>query len=215
MSSAETPETPQRRWRGQEPDDRRARRRSRLIEAGTELMGTDGAAAVSMRGISRQAGLTERYFYESFPNREALLVAVLESVALAARDEVLAALESAPAEPARLVRHVVRAFTEFVVADPRRGRIMFVESLAAPELTRRGAELVGEFTRPIARTLREGLLGPGEADDTDIELNALAVFGSLAYLYQAWLERGLDVPVGRFVEHIAQVVERIALAASA
>ncbi|PRX45400.1 TetR family transcriptional regulator [Prauserella shujinwangii] len=209
-----TAEAPQRRWRGEEPDDRRARRRRRLVEAGLELMGTEGAAAVSMRGVCRQARLTERYFYESFPNREALLVAVLEAVALAARDVVLAALADAPERPPALVRHVVRAFTEHVTEDPRRGRIMFVESLAAPELTRRGSELVKEFTQPIARTLRDGLLGGDDPDTTDIELNALAVFGSLAYLYQAWLERGLDLPVDRFVEHIAQVVERIALASS-
>ena len=40
-----------RRWRGQEPEDRRAKRREQLIEAGLDIMGTDGAD----RGIARHA----------------------------------------------------------------------------------------------------------------------------------------------------------------
>lgn len=204
-----------RRWRGQEPDDRRAARRAQLIEAGLELMGTEGVASVSMRGVCRQAKLTERYFYESFATREELLVTVLETVALEARDVLLAALESAPAESGRLVRHEVAAFTEFLVADPRRGRVLLVESFGSTELSRRGTELVTEFTNPIASVLSSTDVAAGEADQTDVGLNALAVFGALAFLYQGWLEQGFDVERDRFVEHVSLVIERIALASSA
>jgi AcrR family transcriptional regulator len=201
-------------WRGVGPDERQARRREQLVAAGFVLMGTDGAAAVSMRGVSRQAKLTERYFYESFASREELLVAVLESVTVQARTAILGALEQAPADVGGLIRHVVGAFTEFITADPRRGRVLFVESLAAPELTRRGAELVAEFTGPIAEALRGSVLGGAERDDSDVELNAQAVFGALAYLYQAWLAGHVTVSRERFVEHVAQVIENVAQATS-
>jgi AcrR family transcriptional regulator len=201
-------------WRGVGPDERQARRREQLVDAGFTLMGTDGAASVTMRGVCREAKLTERYFYENFGNREELLVAVLEAVAMRAREVLVRALEEGPAETVDLVRHAVRAFTDFVTADPRRGRVLFVESLAAPELASRGARLVGEFTSTIAQALRSPELGGEEADEVDVELNAQAVFGALAYLYQAWLEGRVAITRDRFVEHVAQVIEHVATATS-
>lgn len=216
MTSGAVPESDSRRpWRGVSPDDRQARRREQLIDAGFAIMGTDGAAAVTMRGVCRQAKLTERYFYESFANREELLVAVLEAVAVRTRTMLLESLTEAPAELGGLIRHVVGAFTEFVTADPRRGRVIFVESLSAPELTRRGAELVGEFTGPIGEALRGSAPGGSVSDDSDVVMNAQAVFGALAYLFQAWLSGQVTVARERFEGHVAQVIESVAHVSSA
>jgi len=228
----------QRRWRGREPADRVAARRAQLVEAGLELMGTVGAHAVSMRGVCRQAGLTERYFYESFGHVDELLIEVLDLVVLQARDTLLAAVRAAPPQLGPLIRHGVRAFTDFVLADRRRGRVMFSESQATPALASRGAQLIAEFTGPIAATLRNrGLpahlsddapppdapppaaaLDDTALDDTDVELNALAIFGALAFLYPRWLRPGggeePEVSKERFVEHVAQVIEQLADARS-
>ncbi|MFD4193721.1 TetR/AcrR family transcriptional regulator [Amycolatopsis thermoflava] len=202
-------------WRGVDADERQARRRERLVSAAFDIMGTDGAAAVTMRGACRAAKLTERYFYESFARREDLLVAVLEDVAGQAREVLLAALAEAPDDTAAMVRHAVAEFTAFVTGDPRRGRILFVESLAAPELSTRGGELVGEFTATIAQALRSPALAGEDADDRDVDLNAQAVFGALAYLFQGWLAGRLDVSRDRFVAHTVQVIEHLARAQSA
>jgi AcrR family transcriptional regulator len=239
VSSSDPAAGVQRRWRGREPADRVADRRAQLVEAGLELMGTAGARGVSMRGVCRQAGLTERYFYESFGHVDELLVEVLELVVLQARDALFAALATAPAELGPLIRHGVRAFTEFLLADPRRGRVMFVESQVTAALASRGATLVTEFTVPIAGVFRSqalptdaadpadrgsadpadptdrGATGSGP-DDTDVDLNALAIFGALAFLYRRWLRPGeRAVSEERFVEHVAQVIERLAGARSA
>lgn len=215
VDSPDSAYAPTRPWRGMAADERKARRRQQLVDAGFALMGTGGAGAVTMRGVSREARLTERYFYESFARREELLVAVLETVAGQAWDVLVKALAQAPVETDRLVRHVVNAFTTFVTADPRRGRILFVESLTAPELTSRGAELVEEFTTTIAEALRNPGLSGIDADERDVALNSQAVFGSLAYLYQAWLEGRVLLSRERFVEHVAQVIENLARAGSA
>jgi AcrR family transcriptional regulator len=240
VSSSDPAAGVQRRWRGREPADRVADRRAQLVEAGLELMGTAGARGVSMRGVCRQAGLTERYFYESFGHVDELLVEVLELVVLQARDALFAALDTAPAQLGPLIRHGVRAFTEFLLADPRRGRVMFVESQVTAALAGRGATLVAEFTVPIAGVFRSQALAADPADstdptgptdptdpadrgatesgpdDTDVDLNALAIFGALAFLYRRWLRPG-ERPVSeeRFVEYVAQVIERLAGARSA
>ncbi|MEU7764783.1 TetR/AcrR family transcriptional regulator [Nocardia sp. NPDC049190] len=203
-----------RRWRGRSPADRVAARREQLIDACTELMATVGAAETSMRGVCRQAGLTERYFYESFPNLDALLTTVLDTVVLGARDRLLAELPGAPAERGAMFRHMVGVFTDYLVADRRRGRIMFVESQATPVLMPRAGELIGLFTGPIAMIVGAGDYADPPPDDFDNALNASAIFGALAYLYRPWLDGAIPIPRERFDEHAAHVIERIATARS-
>lgn len=206
----------QRRWRGRDPADRVAARRARLLEAGLELMGTQGSQSVSMRGVCRQAALSERYFYESFAELDDLRVAVLETVVLQARDVLREALRTAPAEPAELIRHEVRAFTSFLLDDHRRGRVIFVAAQATPGLIRRRDELVAEFTTPIEMMFGPGGLTGENPDGDDVALNSVAVFGALAYLYQRWLSpRHGAVSERRFVEHTARIIERIAGVSSA
>ena len=193
-------ETPGRRWKGQEPEDRRAQRRAQLVEAATDLLGVDGASAVTMRGVTRRAGLSERYFYESFPHREALLVTVLEEVVDGAREVVARALERGD-EP----RAVVAAFTDHVTADPRRGRILFIESLAAPALARRGHELATQFTALVAAYLGD----PDEPGHPGDEVVPVAVFGALAHLYARWLAGGLALDRDTFVDRSTDIVVRL------
>lgn len=203
-----------RRWRGLEPAERITARREQLIEAGIELMATIGAAGISMRGICRQAGLTERYFYESFPNLDALLTTVLETVVLAARDRLLDALTDAPIDRALMFRHCVAAFTDYLIEDRRRGRIMFVESQATPALAARGNELIELFTAPIALTIGAGDYRTPAPDQLDSVLNANAIFGSLAYLYRPWLDGTIAVSRDRFDDHAARLLTSIAVVRS-
>src|SRR3954468_17616405 len=93
--------------------DRAAARRAALIEAGVELLGTEGAAGVTVRAVCRGAKLTERYFYESFDSRDALLRAVHAQVAGAARAAIAAAIGPDTASDA-IARAGVCAFTAFL-----------------------------------------------------------------------------------------------------
>jgi AcrR family transcriptional regulator len=74
------PVAPVRPWRGVSATERTAERRERLIEAALEVFATRGYSASTVRDVCREAGLTERYFYESFRNREALLAALADRI---------------------------------------------------------------------------------------------------------------------------------------
>lgn len=187
-----------------------------LLAAGLELMGTEGTAAATMRATCRQAGLTERYFYESFETRDDLVVAVLDAVVLGARDTLLGALTDGPEDPKLLVRHVIKAFTSYVAKDRRRGRIMFVEAQSAPELQARGKELIELFTAPLGPVLAV-LAAPGEDgehgrrhDGITVQFNSIAIFGALAFLYQDWLTGTARISQRRVVEHVSQIIEAFA-----
>ncbi|MFX0577402.1 TetR/AcrR family transcriptional regulator [Nocardia nepalensis] len=203
-----------RRWRGTPPADRIAARREQLIEAAIELMATIGASDISMRGVCRQAGLTERYFYESFPSLDKLLTAALETVVLGAQERLLAALATAPPEPQKLFRHAISAFTDYLLEDRRRGQIMFVESQAKRVLGDRGNELIELFTTPIALTISLADGPQSMPDEFENSLNSNAIFGAMAYMYRPWLDGTIGIPRERFDDHATSVLRNIANARS-
>ena len=53
-----------------------AERRAAFLEAGFELIGTEGYRAATVRAVCKQAGYTDRYFYQLFGSTEGLLLAV-------------------------------------------------------------------------------------------------------------------------------------------
>ena len=215
VDSPRSPKAGSRPWRGREPADRIAARRERLTQACFELMAGAGAADTSMRGVCRQAGLTERYFYESFANLDDLMTTVLENTVQQCRDRLLAALADAPADRDLLFGHVVRAFTDFPPEEPRRGRILFVESLSTPALTQRGNELVAMITGPIAAVLAADDTENPAPDELDATLNAMAIFGALAYCYRPYLIGEIEIDRERFDNHTAAVIRQLSTVRSA
>src|SRR3546814_9800124 len=82
-----------RRYGGASAEERAAERRSRLLAAGLELMGTRGLVGATVRGVAEEAGVAARYFYESFPTVDDLHLAVFDEIAQEALVRSLAALE--------------------------------------------------------------------------------------------------------------------------
>jgi len=119
---------------------------------------------------------------------------------------LITALHTSPTEPHDLIRHVVRAFTDYIAQDRRDGKIMFVESQSVPELAQRGEQLVKEFTAPIAASL-DRLSGDEKRDKVTTQLNSTAIFGALAFLYQHWLTGNSRISKSRIIEHVSLMIE--------
>jgi AcrR family transcriptional regulator len=68
------------RWVGLSPDARKAERRTLLLDATFDLLGTEGAEATTVRAVCLKARLNPRYFYESFDDLDTLVVAVYDRV---------------------------------------------------------------------------------------------------------------------------------------
>lgn len=73
-----TPSSSGRSYRGMTPEQRTAQRRERFVEAGLNLFGNEGFHATTVRKLCKEAGLTDRYFYESFSSMEECLIEVYE-----------------------------------------------------------------------------------------------------------------------------------------
>src|SRR6201994_919341 len=69
-----------RRYSGQSFEDRHAERRQKLLKATAMVASRFGFEGTSVAAICAEAGLTARYFYESFPSREAIFVEAYRAV---------------------------------------------------------------------------------------------------------------------------------------
>jgi AcrR family transcriptional regulator len=118
--------TTTKRWTGRSLDARRAERREMLIAAGVRLYGSQGFHGTGVRAICREAGLTERYFYESFANGEELLLAAFNEVIQALLIQIVEADEPAKAAEHR-VRRMLGAYYAALRAHPAAARVFLVE----------------------------------------------------------------------------------------
>ena len=186
-------------YRGIGADERRAQRRAALLEAALDLLGGPERPAVTMTAICQRAGLTERYFYESFRDRDALLVELLDVIATEVMEAVGAALDERAATPEVRVRAAVRALVDVLLADPRKGRVALVESVTVPALRTRRQELLAGFAGLTADRTRE-LYGERAWSDPDDRIESLLIVGGLAELLGARLSGRLDVEADVLVE---------------
>jgi AcrR family transcriptional regulator len=184
---------------GVSAEDRRATRREQLLEAGLELLGTEGWAGTTMTGVCAKAGLTERYFYESFPDREALLLAVFDRITAEAAETVLAAVASSPRDARPRSRAAIAAYVELMTDDPRKGRVAFVEAMGSEALMRRRFETIKTFATLLGEQGRE-FYGMPTGGDELIDLTSLVLVGGLAEALMAWLRGELATSREQLIE---------------
>jgi AcrR family transcriptional regulator len=92
-------------------------RRDQVIRAARELAESDGWAAVTMRRLAGELGVTQPVLYSAFASRQALV----DAVALNGFSDIAAALEAV--DPSPLPR--MRAYLDFAAAHPRVYEAMF------------------------------------------------------------------------------------------
>lgn len=189
-------------YRGVSAEDRAAERRVRLLAA-TLTVWADPGTRTTMTAVCSEAGLTERYFYESFANLDEALTAVMDDIAAEIEQATLAAVEAAGDEPADRVYACMRAFVQLLVDDPRKGRVAIIESVAAPVLRRRRTELLRYLALRSAEEARTRL-GLPRRDDREDEVSGLLFIGGMAELVTAWLDGAVSATPEEVVEAAAR-----------
>lgn len=131
---------------GLNPEERLAQRRERLMQVGLDLFASRGFARTGVRELCRAARVGERAFYEAVGSREALL----RDVYLQVTDDVVADIASGilagPADLRGRLHAGLVAFFTSITDDPRRGRVIYVESLGrGPEIEEARREGLGRF----------------------------------------------------------------------
>lgn len=195
------------RWAGVPLTDRRAERRTLLVDAGFALFGSGGEAALSVRSVCRECELNTRYFYESFADTDELLGAVYDRVAAALATTVEQAMTDAGDSVPDRTRAGIRAVLGFSSEDPRRGRVLFTDARANPVLAARRA-VAQDVLRELVLT-ESGQVFP-DSDPVATRVGAAMYTGAMAELAQDWLAGHLGDDLDAVVKHAFRLVMRSA-----
>ena len=193
-----------RRYGGKSAEQRRSERRAQLVDAALEIWQEQGWAAVTMRGVCAQAGLTDRYFYESFADRDALLGTVWDQM----RDETLNMLLEAIAAVSDRgaldqLRAVLDAVVHHIADEPARAQIIFGDHAGSAVLEQRRRDTV-----QIATDLMIGMARPflhEEVDEQALRVNVVLGIGGFVELMLAWRSGLVEATTDEIVAHLADV----------
>jgi len=192
-------------FKGVSADDRRLDRRKRLVGAAFEIAGTEGAGALGVGRVCQAAGLTKRYFYESFASFADLQSAVVD-YAIAAMSERVDPFR--PSEPGGPPQSWIEAFVGALVDDECLARVLLAE-------THGGA--LSAFRHQIIDVAIAGMAPTGSDPQADLRarLVAFAQIGTLSELCLAWHQGQLAMERSTLVEVLADLFVRIEGARSA
>jgi AcrR family transcriptional regulator len=195
-----------RTYRGASAEERRAVRRARLLEAGLDVVGEVGVLGVTVDAVCARAGLTKRYFYETFTDRDDALDAVADDVYGRLHAATVAALRGGSGDERTRAMTAVEVFAGTLDADPRVARL-YAESPGHPRLLARRDAAVDVF----ADLVLDEVLRVGPHDRARLRPATVLVVAGTIHLVTRWLDG--DVPLGRveLVEEIARIGTRALL----
>jgi AcrR family transcriptional regulator len=179
------------RWSGVPLQDRPTLRRDEFIAAGVQLLGDEHGPTLTIRSVCRAAALTERYFYESFTDRDEFVRAVYDDVCTRAMTALLSA---------HTPREAVEAFVTLMVDDPVRGRVLLLAPESEPVLTHSGAQWMPDFIGMLQRKLTR--LG----DPARQHMVATGLIGALTALFTAYLNGRLTASRTQFIDYCVDML---------
>ena len=150
-----------------------------------------GRSGLTVRAVCRDAGLTERYFYESFTDRDEFVRAVYDHVCSTA----MSALTSSTTP-----RDAVERFVALMVDDPVRGRVLLIAPEREPVLTRSGAEWMPRFIDLLQHKLTR------ITDPAVQAMVATGLVGALTALFTAYLNGRLAATREQFIDYCVDML---------
>ncbi|GAB2808610.1 TetR/AcrR family transcriptional regulator [Lentzea nigeriaca] len=199
-----------RAYAGVSPEQRRAERRARLLQAGLALFTTTGFAATKISELCTEAGVSTRNFYEEFASKEDLLRELHDLINATAFAEVRTALTSLETADVRTrIATLLNVFVHAVTADPRAPRLNYVEAVGVnAEIEQQHVRWVNTWAEFIeSEALRAA--AAGVAPRRSYRLTAIALVGAITGLLREW--QAHEPPLA--VDEIAAEIRELMLAA--
>lgn len=196
-------------YRGASAEQRREERRRRLLDAALDIIGTQGWAATTVRGVCEQARVGPRFFYESFPDLDALAAALHDEIVETALRRTLDALAESPKDLATQIRTGTRTIITSFTDDPRRARVVFAEAHASESLMQRRFAAMRTIA-DVVLVQAERQLKPPPESHVIVQGFSLLLTGGVAEMILVWLDGGLDISHDELIELCVQFLQTFA-----
>jgi AcrR family transcriptional regulator len=142
--------------------------RGAWVEAALRALGAGGPDAVRVEALAASLGVSKGGFYWHFTDRQALLGEMLDSWEKAVVEDVIASVESQPADPRAKLQQL------FELAPS----VDFAVELALRDWSRRDSEVAKRLHRIDNRRMEylRSLFGQFCADENDVEARSMLAF---------------------------------------
>lgn len=198
-----------RSYGGESHAERRTRRDTQFLDAGKVIFGDHGFQAAKVRDICAEAGLTERYYYESFGDLRDLFEAVYFRELGVLRHTLDRALAGATRKPEAMAHTLIESYFTLLRTDTRLARILIVEIYGAAAnikgLYRRG---VKQFADRFGLLVALGLDGAADSG-LDPGLISTALVGIPSSLAMRWYLGGYREPQEKVVANCYAVFSAV------
>ena len=170
------------------------------------MFGTVGYAMSTVGRIAKVANLSTRQYYEEFSSREALLLAVYDTIQADAEQAVSAALAKQTGQPlADRMAGAIRAHLRSTATDLRRAKVAFVEIIGVNP----GVETHRMRTRTrwaaMINAMLDAAVEAGEIPLRDRRLAPVAFIGAVNGLAQDWCATVDRPPLEDVIEQLARL----------
>jgi AcrR family transcriptional regulator len=197
-----------RKYGGIQGNLRKKLRRERLMDAGLEAFGTTGYAKTSIKKICQLAGLTERYFYESFRNKEDLLYSVYRALTDDMKSKAVAIMANQNDLPEKVAYDAAKMYFQNFKDDPRKARIQLFEVLGVSQKIAREYQ---RAMRILARMLKLYLFNmfPDNRKKLDDDIVITGLAGALTQIAYRWVQEDFVTPIDEVVTQYMEVITTI------
>lgn len=205
-----------RRYRGVSNAARKAERHQKLVDAGLLCFARDGFHQATVRGVCAEAGLTERYFYESFARMEDLFRTVYLAVSEQIRGRILSVVaELSEADLATFSRAAMRTFFESIQHKPAFVPVLFQEALSVSrDMTRLALSTLNEFVELLV-TLGQATFAQRADVRLDAGLVSAGLVGGIMHMAVRWADSGFQMPLDQVVDNAMLIFAGVASVAVA
>jgi len=155
-----------------------------------------------VRAVCQTAELNPRYFYESFADIDALLVAVYDFVAAGLAEAVARAPIASATSPVDATRIGMAAIVGFIDEDRRRARVLYVEALGNEALARHRLAMDRVAVATIEQQAIEAS-GTWPQGERVSQVGAAMLVGGLSEVLRDWIDGRIDVTREQLVDDLA------------
>ncbi|MEZ5512121.1 MAG: TetR/AcrR family transcriptional regulator [Gammaproteobacteria bacterium] len=197
-----------RTYGGLSESERQEERRERFLEAGLEIFGTVGLRGATVRSLCKAAGLTERYFYQSFADSDALFCAVYERQMINLQQHFLSRVADFPAELNDRITTALDVFFTLMRND-RIVRVLYIEGWAgSPQVNGMFLSNRNQHAQLTAQFIRLDNPGVTIADEGLVQI-AHAINGAFSTMIVQWMLDDYRTPQDTLVASCALIVRGI------
>lgn len=208
-ADTETSTVKRRQFKGMSLEERQAERRERLMEAGLELYGSQGFFSVTVRDICVEAKLTERYFYESFKNSEALFDAIYMRLIEQLQQRIMTAVMKGAPDPRMMIQQGAQAFFQLLQDEQRVTRILFIDAILVHENDGESIYKAVKRFDVMTQSFIALMLPKAQEHMTLVSLVSTGLTGYVCHLATRWAIGGFKEPIEQVLQSCMLIYESL------